>query len=338
MQEWIRGRCMNELVSRAHDLAENLLYPSADETDTLPVVPQENLDALAEAGLYGISTVGDPHTLTTVIEILAGACLTTTFVWLQHLGPARLLAADPRWGTRLASGEIRSGVAFAHLRRSGPPALVATADGDGWTITGTAPWVTGWSRIDFVHLAAMRADDPTKIVWFMLDAATSLTMVPQPLDLVAVNASATVELALKDHPAPVEAVASIEDLESWKVRDAAGLRTNGSVALGHATRTIALLGEDAGSLAEQLAQCRTHLDAASSPEALAGGRAAASALAVRAAMALVARNGGSSIVNGKRAQRLAREAMFLLVQGQTAGIRTAQVALFTGSHSINDPR
>jgi alkylation response protein AidB-like acyl-CoA dehydrogenase len=134
---------MNEIVSQARALADGQLFPSADETDSMHVLPQENLDALAQAGLYGVSTLDDPDTVYSVMELLAGACLTTTFVWLQHLGPARLLASDVRWGPRLASGELRSGVAFAHLRRSGPPAIVATPNGDGWTISGTAPWVTG---------------------------------------------------------------------------------------------------------------------------------------------------------------------------------------------------
>ncbi len=55
-------------------------------------------------------------------------------------------------------------------------------------------------------------------------------------------------------------------------------------------------------------------------------RADASLLAVRAATALVAAGGGRSVEIGDHAQRLMREAMFLLVFGQTAPIRNAQRA------------
>ena len=320
---------MSELILRAKTLAEDLLFPTASATDELAVLPRENLDALAQAGLYGAAAADDPAALFQVIETLAGACLTSTFVWLQHLGPSRLLALDARWGSRLASGDLRSGVAFAHLRRSGPPAIVATPSGDGWTISGKAPWVTGWSRIDLVHLAAMHADDPSQIVWFVVDATACATMLPQRLDLVAVNASSTVELTLREHRVSSDRVAGTETLETWKVRDAAGLRTNGSVALGHAARTIALLGAEAGKLGDQLTRCRDSLNTAPDPTSVASARAEATALALHAATAFVARNGGASIVKGQLAQRLAREAMFLLVQGQTPAIRAAQVALLT---------
>jgi alkylation response protein AidB-like acyl-CoA dehydrogenase len=63
---------------------------------------------------------------------------------------------------------------------------------------------------------------------------------------------------------------------------------------------------------------------------VAAARAAASALAVRAASARVAAGGGRSMVTDHHAQRLAREALFLLVQGQTTAIRAAQVAALTG--------
>ena len=43
------------------------------------------------------------------------------------------------------------------------------------------------------------------------------------------------------------------------------------------------------------------------------------------AAALMARGGGRAIRRDEHAQRLAREALFLLVQGQTPAIRAAQL-------------
>jgi alkylation response protein AidB-like acyl-CoA dehydrogenase len=99
------------------------------------------------------------------------------------------------------------------------------------------------------------------------------------------------------------------------------MRTNGSLALGVAGRCARLLGSTA--LDERLADCRAALDEASIDE-MPAARAAAGVLAVEAAAALVASGGGRSIVRDHHAQRLARESMFLLVQGQTPTIRVEQ--------------
>jgi alkylation response protein AidB-like acyl-CoA dehydrogenase len=62
-------------------------------------------------------------------------------------------------------------------------------------------------------------------------------------------------------------------------------------------------------------------------------RARASELALRAATTLVVSGGGRSIAMDHQAQRLAREAIFLLVFGQTAAIKAAQLhRLYDESH------
>jgi alkylation response protein AidB-like acyl-CoA dehydrogenase len=54
-------------------------------------------------------------------------------------------------------------------------------------------------------------------------------------------------------------------------------------------------------------------------------RARASELALHAATTLVVTGGGRSITMDHHAQRLAREALFLLVFGQTTSIKAAQL-------------
>ena len=321
------------VVARARRLADEVLFPAALATDAADVVPACVLDELAAAGFYGLTAPADcggleadPATAYAAIEALAGGCLTTTFVWIQHLGGAKAACAASgaarAWGPMLAAGVRRAGVAFAHLRRPGPPAVVAerTADG-GWVLRGSAPWVTGWGRIDVVHTAAVRGDD---VVWSLIDATTGPTVAVERLPLAAVDASATVVLHLRDHAVPPERVTAVEPLRDWLARDALGLRTNGSLALGLTGRACALLGPSL--LDDDLVAARRALDA-SSPTTVAQARAAASVLAVRATGALVASGGGRSIVRDQHAQRLAREALFLLVQGQTPAIKAAQVAL-----------
>ena len=163
-------RAPEELRVAARQIADEVLFPRALEADVAGTVPVEQLQCLADAGFYGISTYCDGPTIAELIEIIASGCLTTTFVWTQHLGAAaaafRALGpvndelADP-----LRSGAKRGGVAFAHMLRPGTPLTTATPDGDGWLFNGTAPWVTGWGHIDVVHAAARHGDD---IVWVLL--------------------------------------------------------------------------------------------------------------------------------------------------------------------------
>lgn len=332
---------------RAQRLADDVLFPAALQTDQANVLDVELLDALADAGFYGLTApsehggLGATSTTTwDVIETLASGCLTTTFTWIQHLSVVSLLAtaAAPEtasaWLPRLASGACRGGVAFAHLRRPGPPALTAhtrqhAPDERGdWVLNGSAPWVTCWNRIDIVNTAA-RLDDG-RIAWVLVDASASETLTTERLDLAAVNASATVVMNLAGHRVSNERVVHIEAFYAWSKRDAAGLRTNGSLALGVSSRALALLERHGvettthrGNVDEIREALRTTSD-----EDVANQRARACRLCVDVTSALVAAGGGSSIVRTHHAQRLAREATFLLVQGQTAAIKTALLASY----------
>jgi hypothetical protein len=139
-----------------------------------------------------------------------------------------------------------------------------------------------------------------------------------------------VTLSFDDHLAPAHRVISIQPFDEWQAADRASLRLNGSLALGIARRCAALLGSEA--LEAELNECRAALDEAT-PDAMPEQRARASDLALRAATTLVVAGGGRSIATDHQAQRLAREALFLLVFGQTAAIKAAQLhRLYDGSH------
>lgn len=320
----------------AEDLRDQLLFPRALQTDVAVVVPRDLLDALMQAGLYGLIGprdlgglgVEETATVLRVIELLASGCLTTTFVWLQHLGTLRALMDAPpgalreRWLGPLCRGDTRSGVAFAALRRPGPAALGARADGEGgWLLTGEAPWVTGWGLIDVLRVAA-RAEDGN-LVWALLDAVESPTLQVRQLRLAAVSASATVTIGFAGHRVPADRVILVQPYEEWRARDRQALRANGALSLGVAARCVEMLGD--GALDRDLDLQRESLLTATA-DTLPRARAQASRLALRAATRLVTAAGGRALLVDHHAQRLAREALFLLVFGQTAAIRAAQLA------------
>ncbi len=323
----------SEALTRAQTFSDEVLFPGALEADAAPLVPIDRLDRLAALGFYGLAGpaeaggMGLPDLATgmRIVEIMASGDLSTVFVWIQHHGAVRALTgAAPSlrdiWLARLCAGEVRAGVAFSGLRRPGPPILTAVPRGDGWRFNGYAPWVTGWGRIDVIRAAARRENGD--IVWALIDARDAPSLRAEPLRLAAANASATVTLSFIDHHVQGDRVIAVQPFDEWQTADRTSLRVNGSLALGVAGRCASLLDSD--YFAAKVAACRVALDLAA-PEDAPVARARASELAMRAATALIVAGGGRSITMENHAQRLAREALFLLVFGQTPAIKAAQV-------------
>lgn len=321
-----------DAIAIADRIADDLLLPRAPETDRSELVPRDLLDALADAGLYGLAGPPElapdlaPGGHLTVIERLASGCLSTTLVWLQHHGAVIATAAAPalaeRWLEPLCRGRVRAGVAFSGLRRRGGGGLAAVRADDGWRLTGNAPWVSGWGRIDVIRVAARHGDD---IVWALIDAAEGPTLRVRPLRLAAMNATGTVTMDFEDHVVDDERVLELQPFAEWEAQDGTGpaVRINGALSLGVARRSCALLG--ASAYDAELARCRTAM-AEAGDDAIMAVRAWAADLATRSALALVAAGGGRSLGLDQHAQRLGREAMFVLVFGQTAALREAQLA------------
>jgi len=97
--------------------------PNPGAVDGADRVPAGHLDLLAARGLYGMAAPpgrgglgADLVTACRVIETLARGCLATAFVWLQHHGVVRAVAAagdtGARWLQPLCRGERRAGIAL----------------------------------------------------------------------------------------------------------------------------------------------------------------------------------------------------------------------------------
>jgi len=336
------------VLETARRLADEALFPRVVDTDGRPLVPVELLDELAAAGLYGAlgpTAAGGldlrPEDMLALVEILAGGCLATAFVWLQHHGSVRAVVARggeiaERWLRPLCSGEVRAGVAFAGLRRPGPPLLTAAPSKgkDGYRFEGEAPWLTGWGLIDVALVAARDTSTPAgDIVWALLDALEGPGLEVERLPLAAMDATATVRARFSGYDVGAERVVAVEPFEEWRARDLAGLRTNGSMALGLTTRIASLVLDDGvrSALEHAVGTARAELDEAG-VDGLAAARARAADLALEAAGALVVERGGAALLRPSLAEVLARQALFLLVFGQTRAIREAQLVSRSRPH------
>jgi alkylation response protein AidB-like acyl-CoA dehydrogenase len=323
-------------LAAAERIAERVLLPAAATVDTTGSIPRRHLDVLADEGFYALFGpneygglgAGDLTTGYRVVETLASGCLATAFVWLQHHSAVRAVAASEippvraEWLAALCAGKRRAGLALGGLR-PGPASVRARAVSGGYIFDGEAPWVTGWGHVDVLHAAAR--DENDTIVWALIDAEASPSMTVETLDLVAVQATRTVHVRLNGYFVAADRVTGTLPFAEWPSRDAAGLRMNGSLPLGIANRCCRLM--DPGPLEGELERCRTRLDAAT-PATLPEARAAASELAMRAAVTLLVSVGARGVLLHEHAQRLVREAAFLLVFGSRPAIHAALLQRF----------
>jgi alkylation response protein AidB-like acyl-CoA dehydrogenase len=318
-----------DVVQTAWRLADDVLFPTALETDRADVVPIEVLDALADAGLYGLAAPAaldgfdaDFETVCQVQEALASGCLTTAFVWAQHLGLVHVLSetggmiAD-EWLGSLARGEVRAGLALGGAL---PEATLRAREmQDGWLLDGMSPFVSGWGRIDVVH-AAVRTDNDD-IAWLIVDAVAGTALRVERLRLVALNATATVTARFQGLLVPASRLTMRHP--AGGATPAEVLRLHAALALGVTNRCLQLLGPS--PLDAELAALRAQLDELGPGTTSA--RAAAGELAVRAAAALMVATGSRSLLLTNHAQRLAREALFTLVYALRPQSREAVSAL-----------
>jgi len=320
-----------EVISLAERIAEDLLFPEALATDGAPVLPVELLDALADAGLYGLTgpasaggMEADFQTVCAVVEALSSGCLTTAFVWAQHLGAVIAAAASENaaiaeWVGPMCRGERRSGLALGGAV-PGIPALRAVESSTGWIFSGTSPFVSGWGRIDVIHAAGRTGDN--RLVWALVDARESESLSVYRLDLVALNGTNTVRVEMREHPVAAERVTSISPFREGPAPPEL-LRIHDSFGLGLLRRCCKLLGPT--ELDDEVSLLRGELDRLD-PQTIEAARASVGALALQATGALAAATGSRSLVRSDQAQRLVREALFVLVYALRPGSRAALLA------------
>lgn len=294
-------------------------------------MPRAHLDALAGAGLCGLFCPPAPPAAVAreVFEILAGACGVTFFVWVQHHAPVRMLVASANEALRarhlddLCAGRTLGGVAFAYLRRPGPPAVVATPVPGGYRVDGEAPWVTSWGLARQFAVAARLQD---QVVFFLVDAGSPAVRASPPLGLAAMNASSTVRLAFDGLVVADDDVLSVVPFADWQAQDRVATAKPNPAAFGIAATCVRLLGDTAlaGELEEARRRSYALADApAPDLDAMVAARAGSLELAVRAATALVVATGGRAMSTDHPAQRLLREAAFFTIQAQTPTVRQA---------------
>jgi alkylation response protein AidB-like acyl-CoA dehydrogenase len=341
---------VNDFTDRARRIADEVLFPAAAAVDVSGRVPESHFELLAEEGYYGVVAppeIGgaglDLTQLVDIVEVFAGGCLATAFTWLHHHGVVLALADTdntPLWAEYLGglvSGRLRAGVAFAGALEQ-PPTLVATRVDGGFLLSGEVPMVAGWDSVDVLLVSASTQDTGVDaVVSGLLDAREVPGLAVDRLELVAAQGSNPVRLRFDDHLLPTERVTRQVLRREFTAGHWLVSRMNGALSLGIARRCVRLLAESgrpdlASGFGAQVADARTQLNLAlERPDTMCLARAAAAELAYRVAGALVAASGSGSLSLSHHAQRLAREALFVLVTATRQDIRAGLVELFSRS-------
>lgn len=342
------------------DVITQVVAPDAARVDA-EGVRRDTLDALAEAGLLG-TALETPASQRELGELLAGSDATTWFCWVQHQTPLRTLegsAAGLIAGAPAAladellpgmrAGRLLGAVAFAHVRRPGPPNPVATRVEGGWRLDGELDWVTSWDLADVVMVMAQAGHpDADRLICCYLPAGSSAVATPgvhpgATLPLLSMSGTHTRPVRLDGVHVPDDRVGAILDRKAWLAADAVRTADANPAAFGVARGAIAELHQVAESRADEtmralvtslVHECRAVRDAAyAAAEAGAGVpdrlalRAASLELAARAATSVVIGRSGAAMRRGCSAERRLRESMFLQVQAQTAASRQASLVL-----------
>ncbi|WP_425247197.1 acyl-CoA dehydrogenase family protein [Streptomyces sp. NEAU-NA10] len=336
------------LVARARLLADDLLAPHAEQVDQ-GEVPASHLTEIRRSGLLGLNapkeyggSAAPASVVRETAEILAGACCSTWFVQTQHHTPVLTLAknesaARDRLLGPLARGELLSGVAYAHLRAHPRTPVRVTPERGGWRFHGTVPWYTGWGLNDVMLLAGVTDTDEALFAFTEAREQPGLRA-SEPMRLAALTAARTVTLELDGLWLPEEAVALRTPYERWAATDRPKTVAAGPAVFGVAAAALALLDDEtAAPLRTRLTEVRRAAYAlADHPkphehlEQRLALRTQAYELLRAATTAAVVAGGGRSMLLTSTAQRLAREALFLLVQGQTQESRTAHLTALAG--------
>jgi hypothetical protein len=341
----------HHLVSRARHLAAEVLAPQAERVDQ-EGVPASSIEAVKRSGLLGVSapveyggSAAPAAVARETAEILAGACCSTWFVQTQHHTPVQMLTKAQlplreRLLGPLARGELLSGVAYAQLRAHPRVPVRVTRERGGWRFDGTVPWYTGWGLNDVMLLAGVTETDEALFAFTEAREQPGLRPSP-PMRLAALTASRTVSLELDALWLPDDAVALRTPYEAWAVTDRPRNTNTSPAVFGVTASALDLLEssdgdpaakETARALRRRLHEVRRQTyELADHPvptervdERLALKTRSYDLMRAATTAAVVA-GGGRSIDLGSPAQRLAREGMFLLVQGQTAEVRTAHL-------------
>ena len=268
------------------------------------------------------------------------------FLQTQHHSATAMLANSDnellksRCLPAIALGELRLGVEFSHLRRSGNPAVTATAAQNGYLLSGKVPWVTGFGLFQNFIVAALLPDD--RAVFGLLPfeniaSASGQISCSELMPLIAMSSTNTVTVTLANWWLDESQIISFKP-KDWIVTNdtknilnfvpatfgciRAGLDIIQAAAQTKKSSFIVSAYEKLAHKLDRLKQNFPQCQHSSKAEQLAL-RSQAIDLAVRCGHAAVTVSSGAANSHKHPAGRVYREALVYTVSGQTQDVMAA---------------
>ncbi len=245
----------------------------------------------------------------------------------------------------IAQKELRLGVGFSHLRRSGKPAVTATPIKDGYLLSGNIPWITGFGLFQKFIVAALLPDNRAVfgvLPFANIDREYGKIAVSEIMPLIAMNSTNTVTATLDNwllHESEIIAVKPvgwIAENDNKNILNSvpatfgcirAGLDIISAAATAKDSPVIGAACQKLEQKLDRLKQNFRQSQHSSKAEQLAL-RAAAIDLAVRCGHAAVVVSGGAANGTQHPAGRVYREALVYTVSGQTKDVMEATLSQF----------
>jgi isovaleryl-CoA dehydrogenase len=199
----------------------DVVAPGATATDTAGSFPRAAIDALAEAGILGLTAPpelggggGALREAAAVVERLAGACGSTAMVVLMHYAATAAIEAHGPKEVRqaIADGRHLSTLAFSETGSRSQfwaPVSTATADADGDNVVLDAAksWVTAGAEADsYVWSSRPVGADGGPMTLWLVDAGTAgLTRPTAGFDGVGLRGNGSIPITAEGVTVPLAA-------------------------------------------------------------------------------------------------------------------------------------
>ena len=203
-------------VSKAKEIAEQILAPAARQNDKDARFSSEAIAALGPAGLLGITLPAEaggealgPRTVAAVIATLAEADASAAMVYLMHtcatatIAAARPAAAVGQTLKDIAAGRHLTTLAFSEAGSRShfwAPVSRAKRNAGNVHLTAKKSWVTsaGHAQSYVVSALAPEGKSPTESTIYLIAGGTPGLSVAGPWDGLGMRANASAPMILED--------------------------------------------------------------------------------------------------------------------------------------------
>jgi alkylation response protein AidB-like acyl-CoA dehydrogenase len=334
-----------------HDTFQTLVRTLHEipEPDCPEQWPSAQMELLAEAGgnrwsiprQFGGDEVDSAEMLEIYRELASGSLL-TTLILTQRNAACHRIETSPNHSLAatllppLCRGELFATVGISHLTTSrqhlltpAVAATTATADQQGFRLTGSVPWATAALQADIL-VTGGTLPDGRQILAAIPRLRDGVTVQP-PMSLMGLSASQTSIVELKDVWISTAELlhGPTERVMSAATGGGAGSLATSAVAIGTAQGSLKMFAEEvdrrpelaefftpleteAADLCYRLREAATGTQSTGLTSAE-GIRRRANSLVVRAAQAWMAATKGAGYTVGHPAERAVRESLFFLV-------------------------